>query len=181
MSSVSWGMHPSWEFEQQPVPETWAGGSRSFLAQVHPLDCHPAPLHSGKSNGYPRPVVRVGLPACRNLRLQLFEIRTCGGWSWSTTFLSLHLGRIAQDCQQRSRHHFFTVYFGPLPQAMTQDPQVNILLLFCERRPVRRPESRETLLLIEYYPVWAELCWAGGQEGHGKLCKHLSSHCALPR
>ena len=33
----------------------------------------------------------------------------------------------AQDCQQRSRHHFFTVYFGPL-QAMTQDPQVNILL-----------------------------------------------------
>ena len=30
------------------VPETWAAGSRCFLAQVHPLDCHPGagePLH----------------------------------------------------------------------------------------------------------------------------------------
>ena len=35
----------------------------------------------------------------------------------------------AQDRQQRSRHHFFTVYFGPL-QAMTRGPQVNMLLLF---------------------------------------------------
>ena len=30
------------------VPETWAAGSRCFLAGVHPLDCHPGagePLH----------------------------------------------------------------------------------------------------------------------------------------
>ena len=125
--------------------------------------------------------------ACNNLWLQLFK-RSGHGWR-GTAFLSLHLFRIAQDCQQRSRHHFFTVYFGP-PQAMTQVRKQTSFCLFA--RPARpslnkvvrgylghksiqtRTKVKKKLFLKEK--------WVRPLEQLDRMDKHVSSsHCSLLR
>ena len=124
-------------------------------------------------------MVRAG-QACRNLRLQLFEeIRTRGGWLVGGLVGNIPQFAFAQDCQQRSRHHFFTVYFGPL-QAMTQDPQVNILLfvrLSCGmgHGGTCRDMERHGGTLREVGT------WEGSSLILVERSKDVSSHCALPR
>ena len=112
-----------------------------------------------------------------------------GGEQHSSACICSGLPRIAQDCQQRSRHHFFTVYSGP-PQAMTQVRKQTSFCLFA--RPARpslnkvvrgylghksiqtRTKLKKKLFLKEK--------WVRPLEQLDRMDKHVSSsHCSLLR